>query len=58
MRDKRFYSVKETAKILGVHYQTVYTLIREGHLSAVRVGKRKFGISDKELKRYITQRMI
>jgi excisionase family DNA binding protein len=34
------YGVAEAAKALGISYRALYTLIKSGHLRAVRVGRR------------------
>jgi excisionase family DNA binding protein len=34
------YGVSEAAKALGISYRALYTLIKSGHLRAVRVGRR------------------
>jgi excisionase family DNA binding protein len=39
MNQRELLSVKDVAVRLDVHEQTVRTLIRDGRLSAVRVGK-------------------
>lgn len=35
------YSVRDVARKLGCHYDTVYQMIRRGELGYVRVGRRK-----------------
>ena len=37
--DKQFLSIEEVADLLGVHYQLVYRLVREGELPAAKVGR-------------------
>ncbi len=39
--DKEFYSVKETAKLLGRRAKDVYTMIEVGEIDAVEVGKKR-----------------
>src|SRR3989304_2413282 len=51
---KRFYSVKETAKILGVSTNTVYKSLDEGSLKGKRIQKRgKFKIPFSEVAPYL-----
>ncbi len=38
--ERATYSVKEAAQVLGIHYLTVYELVREGSLPVMRAGKR------------------
>lgn len=37
-RQDKFYTVKTLAEKLGVHTLTIYRMIREGKISAVRLG--------------------
>lgn len=39
--DQEFYSIKETAKIFGVHPNTIYRAIEKGFLVAIRIGSGK-----------------
>lgn len=51
---KKFYSVKEAAKILGFSTNTVYTHLEEGSLTGKRVGGRgRFKIPYSELAPYL-----
>jgi excisionase family DNA binding protein len=43
-------SVKETSKILGVHWQTVRNMILRGEIKAVKIG-RQWKITDEEIER-------
>ena len=53
----RLVSVKETARLLGLHYNTVYKLIYERKLPAVEVIKgRKYMIEAREINKYIDAR--
>ena len=53
----RLVSVKETARLLGLHYNTVYKLIYERKLPAVEVIKgRKYMIEAREINKYINAR--
>ena len=38
---KVFHSVEEAAEILSLGRTTIFALIRDGHLRAVRIGKRR-----------------
>ncbi len=38
--DKLAYSPREVAKLLGLHYNTVYKIIRNGELPAKKAGAR------------------
>ena len=39
LSNKQFLTVYETAKILQVHYNTIYELIKTKKLKAVKIGK-------------------
>jgi len=34
-----FLSIEEAADVLGVHYKTVYRLVRDGELPAAKIGR-------------------
>jgi excisionase family DNA binding protein len=51
----RYMSVLDVAKILNVHFRTVYSLIYTGQLGHIRVG-RVFRISQDQLDEYIAQK--
>lgn len=38
--ERATYTVKEAALVLGVHYLTLYTMIREQKLPVLRAGRR------------------
>ena len=44
-------SIKQTADLLGVHYNTVYRMVRRGELEAYRVG-RIIRISDEDIEEW------
>ncbi len=48
MKDKRFFSTTELAKILGISRIAVYKKIKKGEITAIRVG-RNFVIDKKDL---------
>ena len=48
----KFYTVEDISKILGVHWQTVHSLIKSGQLVAIKVGKR-YRVNEEDLKKYI-----
>jgi excisionase family DNA binding protein len=54
-REARFQTVSEVARILRVSKMTVYRLIRQGDLPAVRVG-RGFRIRQDDVDRYLESR--
>jgi excisionase family DNA binding protein len=37
--ERRWYSVNETAKALGLHPQTVYSMIADERIPAARIGR-------------------
>lgn len=53
---KRVLSVKDVSKILDVSVQTVYRLIKQGMLPAMKVSPRKTVIKAEELERYIGEK--
>lgn len=53
-REKEFYSVKEFAVLIGVHYNTVIRSIKNGRLNAFRIGygkKASYRIAKSEIHR-------
>lgn len=50
--EKRFYTLKETAKILNVHYMTVRNEIARGNLKPIKIGS-DYRVSYEELENYI-----
>jgi excisionase family DNA binding protein len=54
-REARFQTVSEVAQILRVSKMTVYRLIRQGDLPAVRIG-RGFRIREDDVHRYLESR--
>lgn len=48
-----FYSVAEIAEILQVSTQLVYALIRQGAISAHKVGDRQYRIAESDFKEYL-----
>lgn len=53
---KRVLPVKDVSKILDVSVQTVYRLIKQGMLPAMKVSPRKTVIKAEELERYIGEK--
>lgn len=49
----KFYTVKEVADTLRIHWQSVLSYIRDGKLEAVKLGK-GYRISEKALEKFIT----
>jgi excisionase family DNA binding protein len=54
-REARFQTVSEVARVLRVSKMTVYRLIRQGDLPAVRIG-RGFRIREDDMHRYLESR--
>lgn len=48
-------SFRQVAKRLGICVNTARKLVEEGHLTAVRVGKRSVRIRDSEVEQFIAQ---
>ena len=46
------YELQEVADILGVHYQTIRNLIKNGKINATRIG-RNYMITEQNLQKYI-----
>ena len=44
-------SIRQTADLLGVHYNTVYRMVRRGELEAYKVG-RIIRISDEDIEKW------
>ena len=44
-------SIRQTADLLGVHYNTVYRMVRRGELEAYKVG-RIIRISDEDIEEW------
>jgi len=47
-----FYSIQDAAKILGVKRTSLYTLIDQGHLERIHIGRRAL-ISRRSLDSYV-----
>jgi len=45
--------IKEVATILSVHYQTVWTLIKDGKLKAINVSAGRKAVLQSEINRYL-----
>lgn len=50
--DKQFYTIQETADLLGVHHQTIRNWIRQGTLKAAKLGTH-WRISAEEIARFV-----
>lgn len=46
-----FYTPKETAKLLGVHYITVYRWLNDGTLRGIRLGPKLWRVPRSEIER-------
>ncbi len=60
MEDERLvYSVKEAAKVLGIHHMTVYELVRLGKIPTVKtLGITRILISKKALEKLIESDLV
>ena len=61
MKDKaadKFLSVQDVAETLSCTEQYVYGLIKEGNLSAIKIGPRALRISEKSLRLFIETRTV
>lgn len=47
------YTVKETAKLLKCHYNSIYQLVERGEIRAIRIG-RKILISETALQEFMS----
>ena len=54
----RLLCVHNVAERLNCHNSYVYTLIKDGHLKAIRVGKRALRVSESSLNRFIESRKV
>ncbi len=52
-QNKRYYSVKEASRLLGVSTNTIYTYLKEGQLKARRIGKGRIKITAASILPYI-----
>ena len=50
--EKMAYNIRETAEAIGLHPNTVYLLVQEGKLPAIKLG-RKILISKLELSKWL-----
>lgn len=51
-------NVNQVAGRLGVHYNSVYTLIKTGELKAYRFGKKKISIREEDFKEFMAKREV
>lgn len=49
--EEKVYTVQEVARILKTGKNTVYTLIKNGHLKAIKIGRLK--ITERELRKFL-----
>ena len=54
--EKKLLDLNESADFLGVHYQTIYRWVREGEISATKIGTR-YQIDPSELERFAAKRV-
>lgn len=52
---KRFYTVKEAAKLLGVSTNTIYAYLGSGEIKAKRIGKGRFKIPYSEVRPFLNE---
>ena len=50
------FTVRETARVLGVSIHTIYRLIELGKLTVIKVSPRKTVIKAEEIERYINRK--
>jgi MerR family transcriptional regulator, light-induced transcriptional regulator len=50
-------NLQEAAERLGVHYQTVYRWVRDGDLTAVKLGA-SYQVTDEEVDRFLVRRQV
>jgi len=55
MAEMTYYTPQEVAEILKVHRRSITRWIREGRLTAVRVGQ-QYRISKQDLEKFLEQR--
>ena len=55
--EKEFLSIEEVAELLGVNYQLIYKLVRNGEISASRIGK-FYRVSRKDLHDYMERTKV
>ena len=58
MSRKPWLQVRRVAQILDCHEQTVYDLVREGKLQAIRFGHRSLRISEANLEEFIEKNKV
>ena len=51
-KTKNYYSLEEVAEMLGVNYQLIYRLVRNGELPAIQLG-RVYRVEKNDLKNYL-----
>jgi excisionase family DNA binding protein len=56
-REARFVTAREVAQLMRVSKMTVYRLIHQGHLPAVRVG-RGYRMREEDVHRYLMSSII
>ena len=52
MASEKYYSLEEVAELLGVTYQLIYKLVRNGELPSFRIGK-VYRVTDEDLHAYL-----
>lgn len=50
---RRVYTVREVAEILGISRESVFALLRAGHLRSILIGKRGRRVTDIQLDAYL-----
>lgn len=52
----KMHSVADLTKILGLHRNTVISLIHKNELVGIKVGNQKWKVSEKQLQNYIDKK--
>jgi excisionase family DNA binding protein len=52
MPDKKYYTAKELAEVLGLNVMTIYRYINAGKLKAYKIGK-EFRIENSEFEKFM-----
>ena len=53
MNPRRFFTIQEIAKMLGISRKSVYTLVKQKKLRVVKIGKGTLRVSEQELNRFL-----
>ena len=53
--DRLAYTYEETAQLLGVSARSVWSLVNDGKLRAIRLGKRSVRIARAEIEQFLSE---